>query len=160
MIPVENYEEFYEFMSEYTDFYNEVSKNEKIKMGALASDDLQMINKVLSEYQVYVTKAEIYEKKRNELFRRLGLEGKTFRAIIDMETGDCHDELEDLFYDFREAVMSAREYNNRSLDIVRKNLKETGNQGYDGVTDPACYDKNGTLSEKNYSPMNILDRQA
>ena len=88
------------------------------------------------------------------------MEGKTFRAIIDMETGDCHDELEDLFYDFREAVMSAREYNNRSLDIVRKNLKETGNQGYDGVTDPACYDKNGTLSEKNYSPMNILDRQA
>ena len=50
---MENYEEFYEFMSEYTDFYNEVSKNEKIKMDALASDDLQMINKVLSESVSY-----------------------------------------------------------------------------------------------------------
>lgn len=154
------YEEFYDFMAEYTDFYCEVSENEKTKMEALDSEDLQLINKVLSEYQIYVTKAEIYEKKRNELFKRLGLEGKTFRAIVDMETGDRHDELEDLFYDFREAVMAARDYNSRSLEIVKKNLKETGIQGYDGITDPACYDKSGNFSGKNYSQMSILDRQA
>lgn len=151
-----SYDEFYDFMQQYTDFYNEVSDNEKQKMDALSSEDLPLINKVLSEYQIYVTKAEVYEKKRTELFKKLGIEGKTFRDIVDTETGERHDELEDLFYDFREAVMSAREYNRRSLEIVKKNLRETGLDGYEN--DPACYDRKGTVSEK-LSEMNILDRQ-
>lgn len=154
-----NYEEFYEFMEQYTDFYNEVCDNEKVKLDALASDDLNLINKVLSDYQIYVTKAEIYEKRRNELFKKIGLEGKTFRAIVEMETGERREELEDLFCDFRDAVESAREYNRRSLDIVKKNLKETGMQDYD-INDPACYDKSGNVSERGYSQLNILNRQA
>lgn len=154
-----NYEEFYDFMVEYTDFYNEVCDNEKMKMDALASDDLLLINKVLSDYQIYVTKAEIYEKRRNELFKKIGLDGKTFKAIIEMETGECREELEDLFIDFKDAVETAREYNRRSLEIVKKNLKETGMQDYD-INDPACYDKSGNISEKAYSQTNILNRQA
>ena len=154
-----NYEEFYEFMEQYTDFYNEVCDNEKVKLDALASDDLNLINKVLSDYQIYVTKAEIYEKRRNELFKKIGLDGKSFREIVDMETGERREELEDLFYDFRDAVMSARDYNSQSLDLVKKNLKETGMQDYD-INDPACYDKSGTISERGYSQMSILDRQA
>jgi len=154
-----DYDEFCDFMDEYIDFYNEVCDNEKLKMDALASDDLQLINKVLAEYQIFVTKAEIYEKRRNELFRKIGLDGKSFREIVDMENGDRREELEDLFCDFRDAVMTAREYNSRSLDIVKKNLKETGMQDYD-VNDPACYDKSGNISERGYSVQNILDRQA
>ena len=119
-----NYDEFCDFMEEYIDFYNEVSDNEKLRLDALASDDLQLINKVLADYQVYVTKAEIYEKRRNELFKKIGLDGKSFREIVDMETGERREELEDLFYDFRDAVMSARDYNSQSLDLVKKNLKE------------------------------------
>lgn len=154
-----SYDEFYDFMEEYIDFYNEVCDNEKTKLDALASDDLKLINRVLSEYQIYVTKAEIYEKRRIELFKKIGLDGKTFREIVDMESGDRREELEDLFCDFRDAVTMAREYNTRSLEIVRKNLKETGMQGYD-INDPACYDKSGTISERGYSQMSILDRQA
>jgi hypothetical protein len=159
MNAMKDYEEFYSFMEEYIDFYDEVCENEKQKTDALQSDDLQAINNILSEYQVYVSKVEMYEKKRSELFKKLGLEGKSFRQIIDTETGDRKEELEDLLYDFSDAVAKASEYNKRSLDIVRKNLKENGVQGYDGITDPACYDKKGNVSEKNYQ-TGILDRQA
>ena len=156
---MKNYDEFYDFMEQYTDFYAEVSENEKIKMDALASEDLELINKVLADYQVFVSKAENYEKRREELFKKIGLDGKTFREIVDMETGDRREELEDLFFDFRDAVIAARDYNSRSLDIVKKNLKEMGMQDYD-INDPACYDKSGNVSEKFHTMQNILDRQA
>lgn len=156
---MKNYDEFYDFMEQYTDFYAEVSENEKTKMDALASEDLELINKVLADYQVFVSKAENYEKRREELFKKIGLDGKTFREIIDMETGDRREELEDLFFDFRDAVIAARDYNSRSLDIVKKNLKEMGMQDYD-INDPACYDKSGNVSEKFHTMQNILDRQA
>ena len=156
---MKNYDEFYDFMEQYTDFYAEVSENEKIKMDALASEDLELINKVLADYQVFVSKAENYEKRREELFKKIGLDGKTFREIVDSESGDRREELEDLFCDFRDAVIAARDYNSRSLDIVKKNLKEMGMQDYD-INDPACYDKSGNVSEKFHTMQNILDRQA
>ncbi|MBP0976686.1 MAG: hypothetical protein J6P89_00700 [Oscillospiraceae bacterium] len=156
---MKNYDEFYDFMEQYTDFYAEVSENEKTKMDALASEDLELINKVLADYQVFVSKAENYEKRREELFKKIGLDGKTFREIVDAESGDRREELEDLFCDFRDAVIAARDYNSRSLDIVKKNLKEMGMQDYD-INDPACYDKSGNVSEKFHTMQNILDRQA
>jgi hypothetical protein len=156
---MKNYDEFYDFMEQYTDFYAEVSENEKLKLDALASEDLELINKVLSDYQVYVSKAENYEKRREELFKKIGLDGKTFKEIIEMENGDRREELEDLFCDFRDAVIAARDYNSRSLDMVKKNMKEMGMQDGD-QNDPACYDKDGNISEKYHSAMNLLDRQA
>jgi hypothetical protein len=154
-----NYDEFYDFMEQYTDFYAEVSENEKLKMDALASEDLELINKVLADYQIFVLKAENYEKRREELFRKIGLDGKTFREIVNLETGDRREELEDLFLDFRDAVMSARDYNAKSLSIVKNNLRESGMLDNE-VTDPACYDKSGNVSDNGYLMHNILDRQA
>lgn len=154
---MKNYDEFYDFMEQYTDFYAEVSENEKTKMDALASENLELINKVLADYQVFVSKAENYEKRREELFKKIGLDGKTFREIVDAESGDRREELEDLFCDFRDAVIAARDYNSRSLSIVKKNLKENGMVGNDA--DPACYDKSGNISESGYLMHNILDRQ-
>lgn len=154
------YEEFYDFMQKYTDFYIDISENEKEKMNALSSDDLAKINKILSEYQIYVKKTELYEKRRKELFGKIGIEGKTFKEIVDMETGENHEELEDLFYSFRDAVMSAKEYNMRSLEIARNNIKAMGMLDYDGISDPACYDKNGMISENQFSDIGLLNRKA
>ena len=61
-------------MSQYTEFYFEVSANEEEKMNALSSDNLTKINKILSEYQMFIKMAEQYEKKRQQLFN-LGFVG-------------------------------------------------------------------------------------
>ncbi len=154
------YDEFYDFMQQYTDFFIDISDKEKEKMNALDSDDLVKINKILSEYQIYVKKTEIFEKRRVELFKKIGIEGKTFKSIVDMETGDNHEELEDLFYSFRQAVMSAKEYNMHALEIARDNIKATGMLEHDGISDPACYDKNGMISENQFSDIGLLNRKA
>ncbi len=154
------YEEFYDFMQQYTDLFIDIADKEKEKMNALDSDNLAEINKILSEYQIYVKQTELYEKRRVELFKKIGTEGKTFREIVDMETGERHEELEDLFYSFRDAVMSAKEYNMRSLKIARENIKATGMLEHDGISDPACYDKNGMVSENQFSDTGLLNRKA
>ena len=156
---MKNYDEFYDFMEQYTEFYNEVLEVEREKADALLSNDLTLINEVLAEYQVWVKRTEQYEHRRQEMFKELGLEGKSFRAIIESETGDCREELEDLFYRFREAVVKTKEYNNKSLEIVRENVKTLGNINYD-EGDPACYDKRGTVPERQFSSMNLLDKKA
>lgn len=155
---MKNYDEFYDFMEQYTDFYAEVSENEKVKMDALASENLELINKVLADYQVFVSKAENYEKRREELFKKIGLDGKTFKEIIEMESGDRREELEDLFFDFRDAVVAARDYNSRSLQIVRNNMKEYGT--LDDLNSSAFYDKEGNISDKGFASLNLLDRKA
>ncbi len=157
---MKNYNEFYTFMSQYTEFYFEVAANEEEKMNALSSDNLTKINKILSEYQMFIKMAEQYERKRQQLFKEQGLEGKTFREIIDMETGQSHDELEELFYDFQEAVTVARDFNRRSLEITKNNLHNSDILSYNDVTDPACYDQSGTISSSKYSGVNLLDRKA
>lgn len=42
---MENYEEFYNFMLEYTEFFEETAVKEREKMSALLSDDLKRIEK-------------------------------------------------------------------------------------------------------------------
>ena len=157
---MKNYNKFYNFMSQYTEFYFEVSANEEERMNALSSDNLTKINKILSEYQMFIKMAEQYEKKRQQLFEELGLDGKTFREIIDMETGESRDQLEDLFYDFQEAVTSARDFNRHSLEITRENIHNSDILNYNEVTDPACYDQSGTLSPSKFTSVNLLDRKA
>lgn len=156
---MDGYDEFYDFMEQYTDFYYSVSENEKDKTDALASYNLEKINTILSDYQVFIMKVEQFEQKRNELQKKLGLEGKTFRAIVESENGECREELEDLFYSFRDAVMKTREYNRKSLEIVRENMRALGMLDYDGISDPACYNKEGTLPEMKLSGKSLFNRE-
>ncbi len=156
---MKNYDEFYDFMEQYIEFYNQICDNEERKMEALASDDLTEINRILSEYQIFVKKTEQFENRRLELFKKLGLDGKTFRAIIEEENDENREELEDLFYSFRDAVMRTKEYNSKSLKIVRENVKTLGNVDYD-EGDPACYDRHGNVPEKQFSSMSLLDKKA
>ena len=46
---MENYEEFYNFMLEYTEFFEETAVKEREKMSALLSDDLKRIEKCLKD---------------------------------------------------------------------------------------------------------------
>lgn len=157
---MKNYDEFLDFMDQYTDYLIDVAEKEKQKLEALESDDLTEINRILSDYQVYIKKTELFEKRREELFRELGLEGKTFREIIETEPAEYRDELEDLFCSFRDAVTDTREYNRRSLEIVRKNLRSTEVFDYEGISDPACYDRNGSFSDESFTGKSILNKQA
>ena len=81
---MENYEEFYNFMLEYTEFFEETAVKEREKMSALLSDDLKRIEKCLNEHQSTIKKAERFEQDRQKLLDKIGFSGKSFRQIIDI----------------------------------------------------------------------------
>ncbi len=152
---LENFEEFYEFMLEYTSFFEETVKKEREKMSALLSDDLSRIEKCLNEHQSTLKKTEYYEVEREKLQARLGLGGKSFRQIIAMTQGLENEQLTKLFNRFRVAVDSVSHSNKTSLQIAETNMKIIESNLPSGVTDAKCYDNNGVSSmRKNMGLLN------
>lgn len=90
---MENYEEFYNFMLEYTEFFEETAVKEREKMSALLSDDLKRIEKCLNEHQSTIKKAERFEQDRQKLLDKIGFSGKSFRQIIAMAEGEEREQL-------------------------------------------------------------------
>lgn len=90
---LENYEEFYNFMLEYTEFFEETAVKEREKMSALLSDDLKRIEKCLNEHQSTIKKAERFEQDRQKLLDKIGFSGKSFRQIIAMAEGEEREQL-------------------------------------------------------------------
>lgn len=45
---MKNYNKFYNFMSQYTEFYFEVSANEEEKMNALSSDNREFYSQIIT----------------------------------------------------------------------------------------------------------------
>ena len=86
---MKNYDEFYDFMEQYTDFYAEVSENEKTKMDALASEDLEQINKVLADYQVTSDEKHNHHAKHSQQLNHWGAKFRSdenflVKMIIDV----------------------------------------------------------------------------
>lgn len=149
---MENYSEFYSFMSEYTDFFFSVMKKEEQKMKALYSRDLTKINEILRQHQETEKLVADYESRRMELHKSLGLEGKTFREIID-ESTTGKEELMELYSKLSGYVMNTKEYNSKSLDFAKMNLEIVDSIKSDGISDAQCYDSSGktTASANNKS---------
>lgn len=151
---MENFNEFYSFMLEYTEFFEETAVKEREKMCALLSDDLSRIEKCLNEHQSMLKKTEYYEKQREKLQKEIGLEGKSFRQIIAMTDGDEHDRLRKLYNRFKVAVDNVSHSNKTSLQIAETNMRIIESMST-SVNDAKCYDNNGVSSRR--KNMGILN---
>lgn len=152
---LENYEEFYNFMLEYTEFFEETAAKEREKMSALLSDDLKRIEKCLNEHQSIIKKAERFEQDRQKLLNKIGFSGKSFRQIIAMAEGEDREQLKKLYERFKIAVDNVSHSNKTALQIAETNMKILENISPTGVTDPKCYDNNGVSSkQKNIGLLN------
>lgn len=155
VLTLENYEEFYNFMLEYTEFFEDTAAKEREKMSALLSDDLKRIEKCLNEHQSTIKKTEHYEYERQKLLEKLGLSNKSFRQIIDMAEGDEREHLKKIYERFKIAVDNVSHSNKTALQIAETNMKIIENISPSGVTDPKCYDNNGiSLKQKNIGLLN------
>lgn len=153
------YQEFYDFMQEYTTFFQNAAATEEEKLRALLSDDLHRIERALTVHQRLIKQVEQYEKQRAALQERLGLQGKTFKEIISMEDVSHQQELKSLFSSFDAAIRNIKHSNSRSLDIARLNLQILEELQPAGVTDSHCYTQSGTV-EHNSKSSGMLHKQA
>lgn len=153
---MENFNEFYDFMTEYTEFLEETAEKEKEKLSALLSDDLKRIEHCLNEHQFTIKKTERFEQEREELQKKLGLGGMTFREIaancIDAEEKEL---LGKLYIRFKTAVENVKHANKTALQVAEMNLKIIEKAMPSGVTDAKCYDTKGVSSgRKNMGILN------
>lgn len=153
------YQEFYDFMEEYTCFFQDAADLEEEKLAALLSDDLHRIERALMEHQRVTKQIEQYELRRAEMQERLGLGGKTFREIIDLTEGEDRQDLKFLFSAFEAAVQCIKHSNSRSLDIARLNLRILDEISPVGVTDPQLYDHHGVSADPTGKNVNLLHKQ-
>lgn len=143
---MENYQEFYRFMSDYADFFGGIMEKEERKMKALYSRDLDKLEIILKEHQETEKKVEELEKKRLELHKRLGIENKTFKEIISEESGSEKTSLREVYSRLCSFVSSTKHYNEKSLEFARINLDIVEEIKTNGIADAQCYDMNGITS--------------
>lgn len=155
---MENFEEFYDFMLEYTEFLEETAEKEKDKLSALLSDDLKRIEHCLNEHQSTIKKTELFEKDREKIQKRLGIEGLTFKEIIEKCLDPEEKELlSKLYVRFKTAIDSVKHANKTSLQVAQMNLKIIEEAMPGVVTDAKCYNSKGIPSVR--QNMGILDRK-
>jgi len=153
------YQEFYDFMEEYTCFFQDAADLEEEKLAALLSDDLHRIERALMEHQRVTKQIEQYELRRAQLQERLGIGGKTFREIIDLTDGAERQDLKFLFSAFEAAIQCIKHANARSLDIARLNLRILDEISPVGITDPQLYDQHGVSADTMGKSVNLLHKQ-
>lgn len=155
---MENFNEFYDFMTEYTEFLEETAEKEKEKLSALLSDDLKRIERCLNEHQFTIKKTERFEKERIELQQSLGLGDMNFSQIIE-KCSDAEEKqlLEKLHVRFKVAVENVKHANKTSLQVAQMNLKIIEEIMPSGVTDARVYDHKGASSER--KNMGLLNKK-
>jgi len=149
---VKNYEDFFSFMSEYADLFDEVAKKEEQKFKALCSRDLSKLNSILIEHQKTEKMINEYENKRTALNERLGFGDKTFKEIIDGEEGQEKSELLAIYNRLNNSVKTTKLYNEKSLEFAKINLEIIEQIKASKDINSQCYDAKGTtktsISEK------------
>ena len=77
-----DFEKYYDFMENYTDFYREVQKIEYEKLDALLSNDIDRIQKTMQKYESYIKKAQQMESERIELCKEMGFENMAYSEVL------------------------------------------------------------------------------
>lgn len=144
---MKNFDEFYSFMLEYTEFFEETAAKEREKMSALLSDDLGRIEKCLTEHQTTIKKTELFEAEREKLQGSLGLGGKSFRQIMSMTDGEEYEKLRKLYNRFKTAVDNVSHSNKTALQIAETNMRIIESMTT-SVNDAKCYDNTGVSKKQ------------
>lgn len=160
---MDGYYEFYDFMCEYTAFFEEVSSKEEAKMKALLANDIDKLELAISEHQSTTMRVEQYEKRRGELQEKLGLGSLKFKEIVDMLSGEQRARMKELYTRFEIAVHNTKHYNGRSLEIALMNLRIMDSMGMGSIkVTPVsgCYTPAGSPEPTYSQNVAVLDKKA
>lgn len=117
------FQEFVPFMQDYADFFDLMLEEEKAKLDALLSYDLEKVEHSIGTQQAFEKQMGNFERKREELQEKLGIEGKTFREIAEIAQGEEKKTLQTLFARVEQSVNDVKYHNEKSMEFVRMNLK-------------------------------------
>lgn len=116
----------YDFLNEYTMFWQEVLKEEKEKLQNISSGNIELVEKSINDQQAIIMQINNMENKRIELQNSLGLKDKTFKEIVDEAQGDYKQRLTDNMELFNNTISEIKYYNEKCKDIAKSHLDFIG----------------------------------
>lgn len=119
---MDKFNQYFQFMKEYSALFETVKEHEKSKMQALLSNDLKQIESAMSVYQTDIKKIELMEGQRRDLSSKLGFENMDFGEIAKSFEGEEKYELLKLRAELQRNVRNIQYLNRKSMEIANLQL--------------------------------------
>ncbi len=124
MTATRNFQEFVQLMEDYTGFLARMCSDEGDKLAALSSRELPRIERSIAVSQANAKQLENYENRRMAAQQEAGLEGLSFRELIDLAPPHEQSRLWQLFSSFESSVAEIRFFNDKSMAVARDAMVE------------------------------------
>lgn len=106
-------EEIIRFLTEYTEMLEKMEQKQVEKLGLLMTKELDKIEESIMMQQAMDKQLQNMEQRRQELFERMGLTGKTLQEVAESCGGEERKQLTDLYRRLDGAIGNIRFYNER-----------------------------------------------
>lgn len=119
-------DELIRFLTEYTEMFEKMEQKQVEKLGLLMTRELEKIEESIMMQQAMDKQLQNLEQRRQELFVKGGLTGKTLKEIADSCGGEEQKQLTDLYRRLDGAIGNIRFYNEKAESLAKSELEEMG----------------------------------
>ncbi|MDO4711401.1 MAG: flagellar export chaperone FlgN [Peptostreptococcaceae bacterium] len=119
---MENKIRFKEIILELTEFFDELTGLEKIKLDAISENNMKLLEECMSKEQVGIMRLRVLEKHRDEIQQKMGLGGLSFREIVARFDGEEKEELERMYYELADALTLFNHTADSAKNAIESNL--------------------------------------
>lgn len=152
----------YDVLKEQLDLYEEFLIVEQKKYDIILADDVNKLDEIVTQEQVFFLKSRGLDQKRERLLKELGFTGKTLKQLIELVDEPYKDKFKKMHQDIFNVLQDFKEKNNQCQDLVQVRLyraqtminklnESTGNRNLyfkDGNTDEIDVNKMKFMSKK------------
>ena len=119
-------EEIIRFLTEYTEMFEKMEQKQVEKLGLLMTKELDKIEESIMMQQAMDKQLQNMEQRRQELFGRMGLTGKTLQEVAESCGGEERKQLTDLYRRLDGAIGNIRFYNEKAESLAKSELEKMG----------------------------------
>lgn len=148
---MKDFNRYYDFMENFTEFYKKVQQAEYDKFESLMSNDIERIQKSMQTYHTYIKQAQQLEHERIELCKDLGFENMAFSEVLRHFSGEEKEKLIEQKNRLTGIVKTIKYLNKKSMDYANMQLSFTADNS-------AIYNGKGQ-TDSHLNNSNILDKQ-
>lgn len=113
-------EELIRFLTEYTEMFEKMEQKQVEKLGLLMTKELDKIEESIMMQQAMDKQLQNMEQRRQELFEKAGLNGKTLQEVAERK------QLTDLYRRLDGAIGNIRFYNEKAESLAKSELEKMG----------------------------------
>lgn len=119
-------DELIRFLTEYTEMFEKMEQKQVEKLGLLLTKELEKIEESIMMQQAMDKQLQNMEQRRQELFAKTELTGKTLKEVADSYGGEEQKQLTDLYRRLDGAIGNIRYYNEKAESLAKSELEKMG----------------------------------